>query len=283
MPDELRKDLSDPLSADVNGVQGATGSLDPSRRFRWVIFVPLVLVLVPVFVGAGRREVARWYQALAIEADFDRQVQQAMSLAESGLRWDPDNILLRIQLVGWRLSDGTAGDALEDADLAVQAARKEARTAPNVQNQLILASALNTSAYTRALAGVEWDRAKEQIDDAIRLSGSDLASGLAGMLDTRGYVNYLLGDLPAALDDMEQAVKLMESDIERQLAQIRLQRDEEIDPRPSRQLEQDLRETRAVLYHHRGLVYRALGRSGEADADLRHAKELGYDPKSGVW
>lgn len=256
---------------------------EPAAGQRWLLLAPLALVLLPIgFNGIGQ-EIALWYQAMALEAELSGHDPQAIHLIEKGLAWDPSSIPLLIELASRRLSDGVAQDALPMADQAVRLARLDWDAQRSEYNQLVLSQALNLAAYVRALSNEDLGHAKSQIDEAIRLAGGNIAIDLANLLDTRGYVSYLLGDLPSALDDMEEAIKMMESSVEQRLAQVRIRREMEIDARPSRAFERQLREARAVLYHHRGLVYRALGRSGEADADLRRAKELGYNPQAGVW
>ena len=46
---------------------------------------------------------------------------------------------------------------------------------------------------------------------------------------------------------------------------------------------EELDTTLAVLYHHRGLVYREIGMTDVASRDFARADELGYDPSQGVW
>ena len=50
--------------------------------------------------------------------------------------------------------------------------------------------------------------------------------------------------------------------------------------------ELDLRlhhEQLSVLYHHRGLVHKALGHEEQAQRDLAKGQELGYNPEAGVY
>ena len=48
-------------------------------------------------------------------------------------------------------------------------------------------------------------------------------------------------------------------------------------------LEQQLKETEAVLLHHRGEAHQLLGNEKEAKDDIAEAEQLGYDPANGVF
>ena len=112
------------------------------------------------------------------------------------------------------------------------------------------------------------------------------------LLDTLGYLYYLDGQLEPALETMETAVQ----SASRWNAQLRrvLGRKSESSksgdpcnaPRYVRLYEANLQaklQEMAVLLHHRGLAYRALGQAAKAANDLRRAKKLGYNPEEGIW
>jgi len=78
---------------------------------------------------------------------------------------------------------------------------------------------LNQLAYARALAKTDLDKALADIDEAIDLvPNADKPAKSTQLertayyekglfLDTRGYIHYLQGDYPAALDDLTEALK----------------------------------------------------------------------------
>ena len=45
----------------------------------------------------------------------------------------------------------------------------------------------------------------------------------------------------------------------------------------------EARESMAVIYHHRGLVFEKLGNQRQADEDFERAEKFGYDPENGVF
>ena len=263
-------------------------------------------------------EIARWYAAAAAEAELDADDQRAVQRLGQALRWRPDDpdLLVRRAELRLRLNDRTG--SLDDSERALQltvggqqvealeqriavfqrmgnhrAALQDAdrllelvAAAPNRELQLshgrILAypGALNNRAYACALAERNIEQGLEDIQLAFDLIGSEEDSAL---LDTRGYLMFLAGDLDRALTDMERAVRMAEAE---RLAFQRLrsaQRNRGIDPRLLDRHSQLLDQSRAVLYHHRGLVYQQLGRETEAERDLTLAQELGYDPERGIW
>lgn len=152
---------------------------------------------------------------------------------------------------------------------------------------------LNQLAYTRAVAGVDLEQALQEINTVLSgvdaqallasveeepINGADLlrAREILAYLDTRGYIQHLLGNQEAALKDMDLSIDL-------HLATDRaiFNRLPDENARAAFQREQD--KLYAVLLHHRGLVHQALGNEPQAQADLTKAQELGYNPKAGVY
>jgi tetratricopeptide (TPR) repeat protein len=147
---------------------------------------------------------------------------------------------------------------------------------------------LNQIAYARALAGRDLEQGLTEVEEALQtLRGSKpramLASreernryqgSLSAYLDTRGYLRHLTGKHEEALDDLKEALAIME--------EIRSQYTTE--PRGEAAAElQALDHSRGVMFQHRGLVLEKLGRTEEAQQDFARAKELGFDPAAGVF
>ncbi len=89
--------------------------------------------------------------------------------------------------------------------------------------------------------------------------------------------------LTAALRDMEQAVNQNELYVKLRKSVLAQEAKNRVDHLPLIHEQRVLQESRAVLFHHRGLVHAAIGNTEAADKDLKRAKQLGYDPANGVW
>lgn len=173
----------------------------------------------------------------------------------------PDGYLGR-SLVYQRM--GQHRDALNDLNLAVKF-----RTARDPQ-------VFNARAYARAIAGIELNEALADVEQAMRFSSQDDPY----YLDTRGYIYFLLGKQEPALNDLVHAVERAEEVKQRQLDFAAAQnRNKQL----VAQIARHWNETLAVIYHHRGLVQEKLGHAADAAADLKRAKQLGYNPAEGVF
>ena len=178
------------------------------------------------------------------------------------------------------------GEAVNDADTVLQMV-----TAQPGEDVSI---ALNDSAYYRALAGDKLDRALRDAETAVNMirgqigsrrgasagtaeSGSRLSGlsrSLATTLDTRGFVQYRLGNLPAAQADLDEALELF----------VRYCRGLEAmwltaDPGSHRFIRTWLDDERASLgelYYHRSLIRTGLGEHRGAARDLERARDCGF-------
>ena len=98
-------------------------------------------------------------------------------------------------------------------------------------------------------------------------------------LDTFAYVRLYAGEPQDALRDFNRCLAMCDHLTALAKNNARNLGEGETMRRRVRQL----KETRAVVLHHRGEAYRQLGNSAAANADFFAARRLGYDPKSGVW
>lgn len=152
---------------------------------------------------------------------------------------------------------GKAGEALDDATKAVE-------IAPS-------AEMLNTRAYARAVLKTELKEGLSDIDRALTQQRREVElqrSREAEFLDTRGYLLHQLGRDAEALSVMDRAIAQSERGDRNALNQ-----------RDQTEFDHSL----AVMYHHRGEIYRELGQKDKADVDLRRGENLGYDPAHGVF
>ncbi|MBL8826682.1 MAG: tetratricopeptide repeat protein [Planctomycetaceae bacterium] len=136
---------------------------------------------------------------------------------------------------------------------------------------------LNNRAYARAVFNVEIEGALKDIKQAIEWA--DRAPN-ASFIDTRGYVYFRLKRYDEALKDIEQAIELTEAERVEDIARMEALKS------PTYVREQVLKsydESLAVMYHHRGEIHEQLGNKTQAEADMKKAKEMGYDREAGVF
>lgn len=144
----------------------------------------------------------------------------------------------------------------------------------------------NNRAYARAIAGIELEEAFQDIEEALEYSAElrekpDTGENAnAAFLDTRGYLHLLLGRPEKALADLEQAVANAEKERQETIDALQFRR---IPSRIRDFYENRFNHELAVIYHHRGQAHQALGHAAEAEVDLRHGNQLGYNPDEGVY
>ena len=267
------------------------------------------------------RELAQWQVARALEHGAHGRFDLAEAAFAKAIAWDrdhPDTILRRAELrrahgdLTGALSDyervsellprqielqyertetrvrlGDFEEALQELEATADQMRQEwedaeteRRPANIAAASLRYAQALNSLAYTRARAGRNLQQGLDEINTAF-----DRLGGLQPdfMLDTRGYLHYLLGNYREALHDMEHAVAQSRDRYNKTMNQLRWHRRLLVDPQ---EIDDELSEHRhgmAVMYYHLGLARQAAGQGARARADLIYAKELGYSPEAGVW
>lgn len=113
------------------------------------------------------------------------------------------------------------------------------------------ATALNNRAYFRALERIDLDDAMTDVEKAIEIEPNNGA-----FLDTRGYLHYLSSRHEQALIDFDAALERYKMEqVSRQNG-----RGEEL----------------GEVYFHRGLAYKALGKTRLADDDFNRARRLGF-------
>ncbi len=240
-------------------------------RVRRLLITPLLLLLGGwLLVSLTRHEISQWRLAASYEEELRGNLVSARSQLDSAIRWTPHHSDLYTKRAHAMISLGDAEAALPDCDRAVELARQE--------HPGSLAIALNQRAYAYALCDRHLDEALENIEEAIQTVG-----GNESFLDTRGYIYLRLDQLQKAQADIEAAVQLAEANYKKIRNEYRSQLRSAIDTRPVQRLIKQLDEMFAVLYHHRGELYEALGRTNEAASDLARAARLGYDPQRGVW
>lgn len=145
------------------------------------------------------------------------------------------------------------------------------------------AMALNNLAYTVAQAFTATDD-QQTFDVAVALAQSRESLDLLrfddpATIDTWGYLLLLNGQAESAVEQLQRAVMLTEEEqagYRKRLQQVADQRALQMQ---LLLLDQQL----AVILHHRGEAYAAIGETDKSNADIAKAKQLGYDPEKGIW
>lgn len=136
---------------------------------------------------------------------------------------------------------------------------------PPAKADAIYANNLNSRAYMRALGRFEIAEGLVDIDKALRILPEDAANRYT-FLDTQAYLLHLDGESEKALPIIERCVADAQAALENA---------------SSAELP-EATESLAVLIHHRGEIYEAIGEENAAAADYKKAIELGFDPRRGV-
>ncbi len=256
----------------------------------------VALPLAPVIANQFRSEIARWYLAEAtnrIKSDKPTStlVSQAQAWAQQDIEDLRDYWIFRAeqtlhdapQEVAAVLRQAVehdksnfflahdyaerlaAGSYFEEA-----AQTLEVGTIPELKDEPLI---LNGLAYFRALAGIDLDRALEEIERALATNPKS-----AAMRDTRAWVLFKMGKPLDALEDANFAIEALQAEVPTHwLDQTLHWLDENLagPPEPSvpgrtltrREAGEQLWGTGA-LYYHRAKILEALGRTDQAQADL---------------
>jgi len=156
------------------------------------------------------------------------------------------------------------------------------REAMNRANALNMANALNNAAYIRALGNLELEKGLSDANQAIALIRAqreaagkwERSLSLATTLDTRGFLHLLLGDLDAALRDLDEAHALV-TQVQQNVRWAVLTR------KPADlSMRMKLIQVLAAIHYHRGQVYERLGKLRTARADKQRGRKLGFNPET---
>ena len=290
MNDETNLPVEETAPLPVADIAQATPA-NPSRWPGRILFVLILLAAIPVLYRAGQSEIARWYRAASLDALYRGDRSEALEKINQAVAWDPNDLACLMEQTGILLSLRDTNKAAAVADQALEIARKNLAMRDHVNTQSRLATALNLSAYAHALDGSNLKEALAAADESLTILANYRGRN-PSILDTRGYLHYLIAqeddsnrdtELELALTDMEEAVQLNTQDVKEDLGRIQSQAKLAVDRMPLRFERRTMDESRAVLHQHRGLVYKAIGKSDAAMKDFAEAKRLGYDPENGVW
>lgn len=229
-------------------------------------------------------------EAFEIRAQFyngQRQFEKAAAEWQARTQQTPREIAPRLARSEVLLRMGRPTDAIQVAEEATGIALEELKMA-EVEGNLeqiarstyMYANALNGLAYTRARSMQDIDRGLVEIETALHLLGGMDADA---MLDTRGYLRFLKGDLVAAYEDMDRCCRNFRELYHRELVRLRWQQQNHVDQSWENGAISAAQHNLAVGYQHLGLVRAALGQQAQASDDFSHAVRLGYNPELGIW
>ncbi|MFO0903570.1 MAG: tetratricopeptide repeat protein [Pirellulales bacterium] len=270
----------------------------PPRRWGSLVALCVVglVVAAPLLYKQAPREMARWHQAAALEHYLDGDFAKARESLTQSLAWRPDNPDAFLLLATWEREGGRYDEALAACEQALafgaspirlylersQVYQHLGRWEEGLGDWKLLAEevedgetnplVLNGRAYARALANVELDAGMRDIERALQQAG-----GNAAMLDTRGYLHYRLGNLDAALDDMNKAIEGAEKELAEGATEATQVDRAAADARVAERAQKERRRSLAVLHYHRLLVLEKQMATEAADKDRARIKELGFD------
>ena len=241
------------------------------KSTRLIISLVLLVFALPFFVATAKWELSQWFDAIALEAQLNNDVEGAINWMTRSVQLQPYDPTLKMQLAALKADAERIDAAIADVDEALVQLRGRFEQNPNLSNQFALASGLNHGAYLRALQQSDLVTAKAMIDECLLLAAGGDSWGLSAFLDTRALIEYELSDYESALESMNDAVELTERVAEITLVQRRQSGQLMIDQRPVELQIRQIRKHQEEIYRHRADVFRALGRQQEAAADLHRA------------
>lgn len=234
--------------------------------------------------------------------DAQGNLQGALQVADAALKAHSDNVAAQMKLLQRRLSFlqrlGRHAEAIRDANQLVELG-PEQPAGPH-PDRLDRASLLNARAYTIARAAAAGEASQEQVINAIadmqtvlqamgtqRDSDSwdDLSFRLAYWekelmyLDTLAYLQLAAGAPRTALRNFNRCVQMCEF----LLPLWESYSGDGIDTLTTTRIRRGLLVHLAVILHHRGETFRALGNEEAARRDIETAKRLGYNRADDIW
>ena len=289
---------------DIYEASFADAPPPPERRTSWAGLVMIAIVvsilLLPLLFMWGPQERARWQQAAAEEQRLDGDLDGAIDSLDEAVTRFPDQEALYFKRAEWLMDKGDYDRALEDCQRGIELAPHNT-DGYRIRSQILQhlarfeeavadmekllefsergwgfdrASALNGVAYSRALANTNVEQALDEVEEALSL----YREFNGPMLDTRGFIHYLLGDLEKARADLDQAVMLIERENESLAQQLSGDQLGVIDRRDSQLVFQRHSQGVAVIRYHRSLILDSLGETEKAEEDRQRVVELGYEP-----
>jgi serine/threonine-protein kinase len=262
-----------------------------------VLLIAFGIAVKPI-VSEKVNEIMATLYAVRGESEFwNGDLPAALGLLDQSVEYAPDDPAVLFMRAEFREKNNDLSGALEDYDRVIKLSptysagyagranvyRRMGRYDAAVED---LTTALrnqpawepeywNHRAYVRALGDVDLPAALDDVEEAIRLSSEENAN----YLDTRGLIHHKQGNNALALTDLDRAIQLTEAQKEQWKRQAEK---ESIDPRRRKVQIAQFNHALAVMYHHRSLTQQALEHPKNAEEDAAKARQLGYDPAKGI-
>lgn len=206
-----------------------------------IVVIAIAIPVLPVLIGEGRNEVARWYIAAAVNADTLEEGDPDALLAKA-IQWgDDSSILDDLWLRRILFALNRAPESVPDLlSRAIKEVPHIARLARDLGDQLCQGGEfcegsyyeaavrtavlfptsgelsdpqhlvqLNQIAYYRSLAGIELEQALQDIESALLHLPGQQEESRAAFLDTRAWVLHRLGRHGEALVDINKCFEIL--------------------------------------------------------------------------
>lgn len=213
----------------------------PSVLNKLIVLIAIAIPVLPVLLGEGRNEVARWYIAAAVNAETLDEGDPDALLARA-IQWGDgssisDDLWLQRIVVALKRNPESVPDLLSEAIEEVPTIAKLARSLgaelceggefckggyfeAAVRTALLFPTSgelsdirhldqLNQVAYYRSLAGTELDQALQDIETALQHLPSQQEQARAAFLDTRAWVLHGLRRHEEALVDINKCFEIL--------------------------------------------------------------------------
>ncbi len=268
---------------------------------RLAVLFMVLMVVVPIALREGPREIARWYHAAAENAVDRDEREEAERLLTRALDFAPGDSALLVRRAQLRAELGRRSDALDDLEQAVEGVTdrerlvilpfraavyqelrlwdkaledwKEVERLSKIHGPIYSESdLLNNLAYARALAETELDQAFLDAQTSVRLQPNPHNR------DTLGYVLYQRQNPLAALEELNAAVAAAEKQYAAWKQAATKPGQQPVGLRRLEREDEARRKMLAVMLYHRALVNELLDPE-QAEADYeRIRKELRFEP-----
>lgn len=230
-----------------------------------------------------------------------RKYPEALEVCQYLVARHPDDLSLLLQRSLLYQHLWRHDDAFADVTKVFEALQRQASTlgtgdwltnAAGISSEsgqaLLMANAYNTRAYAIAVQAWHDSLAERDVDHrerllealgdaeaAVALQSREGPGEIASLLDTRGFLYYLLGDLQSALDDLNLALRE-----ESMLRSVRMTRYRQSNPDPRMAVAEAATHEQGVMVirFHRFLVLQKMGMEALAVDQLREITAAGIVP-----
>lgn len=171
-----------------------------SRSEVLVVLAAVALVVVPVAVAEWPREMARWYQAAAMERNLDGDYESAVASMDRAIAWHDTDPLLYLQRAQYKLSAEQWESGLEDCDRARQLV-PDSPSIGALRSQFLQ----HLGRHREAVA---------ELGEILHASGDTLPSDRAGQLERADQLNRMAYTMAVGDINLEQGLLAVEASLQ---------------------------------------------------------------------